>query len=114
MKMQALLLFFVSVAFGQTPTQVNGQQLKNLVISPISAVERFHCVGSGTGTNPDGSTYKWDCGGMQMIRLVLVDGTLLGPYVAVPADPKIVADPKWQRVPLAAPDPLPKATQKKN
>jgi hypothetical protein len=77
-------------------------QIKNLNLSPIRLVERSQCIGSGTAT--DGS--KWDCTGIQMIRITLDDGTILGPYVNIPMSQQIATDSKWQSLPLKAADPI--------
>jgi hypothetical protein len=49
----------------------------------------------------------WNCAGLQMIQLVLADGTKLGPYVNIPATPLMItnANGSWQTMPLAASDP---------
>ena len=75
--------------------------LKNLQVSPIASVQRWTCTGSGT--NPDGT--KWDCNGLSMIKMVLVDGTVVGPFVGVTADAATVANRNWVPVPLTAPTP---------
>ena len=86
-------------------TRVNGiQQVGNL--APISAVQRAQCVGSGTTTNSNGATVSWNCAGLQLYKLTLVDGTVLGPYVAIPATAEQASLALWQTMSLNAPDPV--------
>lgn len=96
---------FVYHLRGQTSTSPAQSKLQ---ISPITSVERSKCVGSGTGTgkNQDGTTftYTWDCDGLQLFRMTLADGTKIGPFMAIRVSPEdVMADPKWQSIPLAHP-----------
>lgn len=91
------LLFFSICVFAQT--QVPGSQVKsnlNVTVSPIASVERWTC--NAFGTNPDGS--KWDCRGFQAIRIILVDGTVIGPFALSPIALPTAADTKWVSIPL--------------
>lgn len=75
---------------------------------PTAGVERWTCFGSGIslnddGTptlNPDGSPVTWDCGGLQMVKLTMRDGTHRGPYVATIASPSMIASPNWISIPV--------------
>ena len=112
--MRDLILLFLGVAifvslFGVVilaQTQLEVSQIKPLMVSPIAAVERYECnaSGAGTGQNSDGSsyTYSWDCTGMQSIRLVLDDGTIIGPFVG-PMAVDTSDSSKWTRLPLRVP-----------
>jgi hypothetical protein len=75
--------------------------------SPVTTLSRKTCVGSGQGTNSDGTIYMWDCTGMQMLSYTLSDGTQKGPYIAIPATSQTATDPKFQTLALNAPDPWP-------
>lgn len=99
-----MLLAFILLMFcASGQTRIDGtQQVKN---SPVVSVQRAQCVGSGTGTNSNGTTYSWNCGGLQLYKLILLDGTTLGPYVAIPATPQQASLALWQTLPLSAPDP---------
>lgn len=81
----------IVLVFGQT--QIDREQVKNLTVSPIAGIERSKCEKSGQG---------WDCTGLQMIRITLVDGKRIGPYVMVPTTPAITAAAVWESVPLGA------------
>jgi hypothetical protein len=48
----------------------------------------------------------WNCAGLQMIKIVLLDGTTLGPYINIPALPPMIANPDWQMMLINAPDPV--------
>lgn len=96
------LAILAGVSYGIAQTQADAsRQLKNLnLVVPIASVQRWEC--SATGTT--GGT-SWDCNGMQMIKLTLTNGTVLGPYVNIPASAPEVASGDWVTIPLAAPDP---------
>lgn len=95
-----LLLFHWWLTLQQT--KVTSAQLKDVTLSPIAAVEKWNCVGSGP--YPDGKPGTWDCGGLQMIRLILTDGKVLGPYLLIKGQ-DISLDAKWTRIPLATSGP---------
>lgn len=104
--MNALLFLGFAAASLSAQTQLEVSQIKPLMVSPIAAVERYECNASGTGTgqNSNGSsyTYSWDCTGMQSIRLVLDDGTIIGPFVG-PMAVDTSDSSKWTRLPLRVP-----------
>lgn len=77
-------------------TRLPASQLRDVIVSPIASFERSQCIGAD-------KTKGWDCSGLQLIRVRLVDGTQLGPYVAIAATPEMAADAKWQSVPLMPP-----------
>lgn len=85
------LFLAVMCYFGTAQTKVDGVQVKNLVVSPIASIERSKCVGSGV---------TWNCAGLQLIRLTLVDGTKIGPYVLVPATSEVSAIANWESISL--------------
>lgn len=90
----ALIALIIQQATAQTRADAT-MQLKKLPVSPIASVQRWECVNTG----------NVDCVGLQMIKLVLADGTTLGPYVGVQASPTTAALGVWQTIPLATPDP---------
>lgn len=75
-------------------TRVSPAQLKET----IAVVEWSKCQGGGT--NADGS--KYDCTGMEAFRFRMADGSLKGPYYAIPAPTDYASNPKvtWVPVPL--------------
>lgn len=99
-----LLVLILAAVSAQTKIDYN-TQVANL--PEVVAVERSQCIGSGTGTTPDGAVYTWDCAGLQLYKIRLVTGKVLGPYVAIPATTEQAAMALWQPIPLSSPDPLP-------
>ena len=90
------LVVFVVVIVGVllAQTKINGQsQVSNL--SAVVSIQRALCVGSGT----TGST-TWNCAGLQMYRMTLDDGTVLGPFIAIPATAQEAALSYWQTLAL--------------
>ena len=84
-----VILLLAAASFASAQTQVDPAQVKSKVV----VVEWAKC--NGGGTYPDGS--KWDCTGMEMYRFRLADGTVRGPYIAVPVDKNMTIDQKWTR-----------------
>jgi len=70
----------------QGQTQIDATQQKGPVV-----VQFATCTGSGSGTivNADGSItpYNWNCSGLSMFQFKLPNGTIAGPYIAVPILP---------------------------
>ena len=92
-----VLLGGASYVMVQAQTKADATvQLKNLSISPIQSIERWTCSGSGP---------TWDCNGLSMIRLTLVDGTVVGPFVGITASQTVQTNGNWVKVPLTAPTP---------
>lgn len=104
-----IAIFTMALMFAKAQTLIDAvHQLKN--ISPIVTVERSQCIGSGTGTitsgNPSSSVSEsWNCQGFQLYQFTLLDGTVLGPYVAIPTTAAIASQAVWQTLPLNSPDP---------
>ena len=102
-----LLMLTQLLLTGQTQIDAN-TQIKNL--TPIASVERSQCVGSGTTTTTPPTS--WNCAGLQMYRITLTDGTVLGPYIAIPATTQQSSLALWQSLPLTSPDPTVTAKKK--
>jgi len=94
----ALSVCVLGVMVAQTKIDAT-QQLKNL--APITTVQRSQCIGNG----PSPTAGTWNCNGLQLYKITLADGTILGPYVAVPATAAQAALMAWVTMPLSAPDP---------
>ena len=76
---------------GLTQTRLPEEQLR----PKIKVVEWAKCQASGTGKNIDGTTYTWDCAGFELYRFQMSDGTIRGPFIAIPTWPDFVQDSKW-------------------
>lgn len=97
----ALVMILVGVSYGIAQTKADAvSQLKNLSLVPIASVQRWQCIDSGT-TNGT----QWNCDGLQMIQLTLTNGTVLGPYVNLPATAPEIGNGGWVTMALGAPDP---------
>jgi hypothetical protein len=83
-------LFLVALScFLRAQTQLDPSQLKVPVV-----VQFATCQGSGTGTIPNctpsatnSCTYQWNCAGLSMFQFKLPNGTIAGPYIAIPITP---------------------------
>ena len=92
-----LIILFVGVLIAIGQTLISTSQIRNFTVSPVTSIERWECTGSGTNT--DGT--NWNCGGVGMIRLIMLDGTVIGPFVTTKAPDIITLDGKWQVIPIA-------------
>lgn len=63
----------------------------------IVSIERKECVGAGSGFN---------CGGLQLWTLTLIDGRVLGPYVGIAATDDETGSPFWRPLAFDAPSPV--------
>lgn len=89
---------FLALAFSLSPISfyyLRGQTIaqENQIRLKIRVVEWHKCAGSGT--YPDGS--KFDCAGLELYRFLMSDGTIRGPFFAIPVDKSFVQDGKWVR-----------------
>lgn len=74
-------------------TTVNPLQTRGSIV----VVERALCVFK----TAQGVTPVQDCTGLELYRFRLADGSLIGPFIAMPVPSDFVKDPpKWQNVPL--------------
>ena len=79
-------------------TRIDPAQVRNFMVSPIAALEISECVGA---VAPKDGVKGSDCAGLLMIRVELVDGTVLGPWIASAVTPEQTKAPvTWKRVPL--------------
>lgn len=83
-----LLFLLLTLVNAQTRLNVNQSDLK---VSPIAAVEIKECKTQST---------NWDCNGITVIKITLVDGKVIGPLVGVLASPQVYEDSKFVSVPL--------------
>ena len=82
--------FLIGVSILATAqTQIAPRQQKLPTVTQFAT-----CQGSGTGTIPNctpsatqSCTYQWDCAGLSMFQFKLADGTIAGPYIAIPFPP---------------------------
>jgi hypothetical protein len=82
----SLLALLVALA-GQTRIEPTQQKLPTVV-------QFATCQGSGTTTIPNctpsatnSCTYQWNCAGLSMFQFKLANGTIAGPYIAIPITP---------------------------
>lgn len=61
----------------------------------VRVVEWAKCQASGIGKNLDGTTYTWDCTGLELYRFQMSDGSIRGPFIVIPASPDFVQDSNW-------------------
>ena len=66
----------------------------------VTVIEWAKCTGKDTASPP-----KWDCRGLELYRFRLADGSVRGPFIALPAPAGFVQDAKWQNVPLVTSSP---------
>jgi hypothetical protein len=68
-------------------TKIDQTQIKNRL--SIVAVEWATCTGLGS------TTATSSCAGLELYKFKLADGTVRGPFIAIPADPAIAAAAIW-------------------
>src|SRR5260370_13695597 len=68
-------------------TKIDQTQIKNRL--SIVAVEWATCTGPGS------TTAKSSCAGLEFYKFKLADGTIRGPFIAIPADPAVAAAAVW-------------------
>src|SRR5260370_22537324 len=68
-------------------TKIDKTQIKNRL--SIVAVEWATCTGPGS------TTAKSSCAGLEFYKFKLADGTIRGPFVAIPADAAVAAAAVW-------------------
>ncbi len=77
-----------------TQTQITQTQSTKLDASQIKltiqVVEWAKCTAKDTAVPP-----KWDCNGITLYRFRMSDGTIQGPFIAVPAPAGFAIDAKW-------------------
>lgn len=104
------------LAHAQSVTQLDSKtQLRNQ--PTIVAIEWSKCSGGTSrlipcdvsacsicpcSTNPGGCTRVTNCDTLEYYRFRLDDGTVRGPFIAIPADPALVLDNKWTTQPVQA------------
>jgi hypothetical protein len=96
-----LAIIMLATAYALAQTQIDPSQQKAPTV-----VQFATCQGSGTGTIPNctpqpitnctvtptntcmtSCTYQWDCAGLSMFQFKLANGTIAGPYIAIPYPP---------------------------
>jgi hypothetical protein len=101
MKILWLMLILIAVAILRAQTQIGPNQQQLPTVTQFAT-----CSGSGTGTIPNCTpqpisnctvtatntcmtvcTYQWDCSGLSMFQFKLPNGTIAGPYIAIPITP---------------------------
>ena len=86
---------YVTVSFaGGVVTGINAPNATGYTVGDVLTV-----------TITDNPVGAWNCGGLQMIKLTLIDGTVLGPYVNIPATAPEISNGGWVTMALGAPDP---------
>ena len=80
-----VIAILVLSLLGQTKTD----QKQNKNRPSIVAVEW------ATRTGPGSTTETSSCAGLEFYKFKLADGTIRGPFVAIPADPAVAAAAVW-------------------